>query len=433
MEVLDAWGVYGPVVAWCNFVCMGIGMKSNVFARLSHTACGGIHMAWRLFPASLRRSSMTRVASLIAEKPGKAPMSSDGAIIAGDISGLNGIAESGRILRRALVRLGYDRGAIPLGLPSVAPAFQGAIPEGAAIISVVNAPFLPVGISRLSKGTIRGRRSIGVWVWELSAVPKEWKVGARFVHNIWAPSQFCADAFEEIAPGRVRVVPYPLAAVPQNEIQGDRRYFGLPDHAFVVLCAFHMSSSFERKNPLASISAFRLAFGDNTDAILVLKVTIPAGYEEELGIIHQAVGSASNIIVIVENLSEQKFRSLIASCDVVLSLHRSEGFGLTLANAALMEKPVVATGWSGNLEFMNAECSALVSCRLIPVVDTRKIYTVEGALWADPSIEDAANWLRKLFDNDGLRIQMGHFGRLHAERTLGARPLIQALESAGIY
>jgi glycosyltransferase involved in cell wall biosynthesis len=375
---------------------------------------------------------MTRVAALIAERPGPVPMSSNGAVIAGDSIGLNGISQSGRVLRRALAYLGHDRGTIPLGLPSVVPAFRGVIPKGAAIISVINAPYLPVGIARLPNGSFRGRRIIGVWAWELPAVPKEWKVGARFVHDIWAPSQFCARAFEDIAPGRVHVVPHPLAAVPQSSIEGERALFGLPDHAFVVLCAFHMSSSFVRKNPLASIAAFKLAFGDNTDAILVLKITTLPEYEKEFATVKQAVGDARNIIVVIDNLSERKFRSLIASCDVILSLHRSEGFGFTLAEAALMEKPVVATGWSGNLEFMSAESSALVSFRLIPAVDDRRIYTLEGALWADPSIEDAAAWLRKLFDDDSLRVQMGRAGMLHAERMLGADALISALKKVGI-
>ncbi|MDR3717893.1 MAG: glycosyltransferase [Bryobacteraceae bacterium] len=391
------------------------------------------HRAWRLLPRGARRATMTRVAAMLACTPGPAPAPSDGAVIAGDIDGKNGIAESGRILARALDARGLLRGTVPLGLPSVTPAFSGALPPGAAVIAVVNGPVLPVGLARLRpRNMLRGRRVIGVWAWELSKVPGEWAVGARFVHEIWAPSRFAAEAFEAIAPGRVRVVPFPLATELPLSVAGDRASFGLPPDRFVVLSAFNLASSSARKNPFGTIAAFKAAFGASPDALLVLKLTGIAHYQEDLAAIRAALGDAPNIRVMTETVSEPELRGLIAASDVVLSLHRSEGFGLIPATAALLGVPVVATGYSGNLDFMAPESSALVRYRLVPVRDDRGVYAIPGAEWAEPDVEDAATWLKRLFADSTLRAEMGDAGQRHAMRALGREALDAALTANGI-
>ena len=121
-----------------------------------------------------------------------------------------------------------------------------------------------------------------------------------------------------------------------------------------------------------------------------------------------------------ETLSEPELRGLIAASDVVLSLHRSEGFGLIPAVACLLGVPVVATGFSGNLDFMDEAGSGLVSYRLVPAADTRGVYEVAGAVWAEPDIEDAAAWLRRLFDDSRLARGIRH--RRPAPRDCPAWP-----------
>jgi len=376
---------------------------------------------------------MTRVAAMVARPPGPPPAHSDGAVIAGDIEGENGIAESGRILAQALATRGLLRGTMPLGLPSVAPAFAGTLAPGAAVIAVVNGPVLPVGLARLKpRNMLRGRRVIGVWAWELSKVPGEWAIGARFVHEIWAPSRFAAEAFEVIAPGRVRVVPFPLATQLPFAVEGERGDFGLPEESFIVLSAFNLASSCVRKNPFGTIAAFKAAFGASADALLVLKLTGITHYQEDLAAIRAAVGDAPNIRVMTETLSEPKLRGLIAASDVVLSLHRSEGFGLIPATAALLGVPVVATGYSGNLDFMAPESSALVRYQLVPALDERGVYAIPGAQWAEPDVEDAAAWLKRLFEDSALRARMGEAGQLYAMRALGREKLDAALAANGI-
>jgi glycosyltransferase involved in cell wall biosynthesis len=115
-----------------------------------------------------------------------------------------------------------------------------------------------------------------------------------------------------------------------------------------------------------------------------------------------------------------------------MSLHRSEGFGLIPATAMLLGRPVVATGWSGNLTFMTPETSALVDYRLVPVVDPRGNYEVRHAQWAEPDVEAAATWLRRLGDDAMLRQRMGEAGRAHAQSAIGAGPVLAALAANGI-
>lgn len=406
------------------------GEKSIKFNKLPMLSFA--HRLWRLLPRAFRRTMMTRVAAVMSVPPGPPPLRSDGAVIAGDIKGQNGIAESGRILARALDAQGLLRGMMPLGLPSVAEAFTGTIPPKAGVIAVINAPLLPVGLARLKpRDMLKGRRVVGVWAWELSKVPHEWAIGARFVHEIWAPSRFAADAFEAVAPGRVRVVPYPLATELPLDVAGDRKSFDLPADRFIVLSAFNLASSCARKNPFGTIKAFKAAFGESKDVLLVLKLSGTTHYQDDLAAIRDAVGGATNIRIITQMLPEAELRGLIALSDVVLSLHRSEGFGLIPATAALLGRPLVATGYSGNLDFMSKESSALVGYHLIPVRDDRGVYAVSGAEWAEPDIEDAAARLKQLFSDSTRRMEMGTAGQLYAMQTLGREALDEALIANG--
>ncbi|HQU24305.1 MAG TPA: glycosyltransferase family 4 protein [Acidiphilium sp.] len=296
---------------------------------------------------------------------------------------------------------------------------------------MVNAPILPVGLSRLPRDILRHRRVIGMWVWELPVVPKQWHYAGKFVHEVWAPSQFCADAMQAIVPGRVRVVPYPVATGPLP-FAGDRNSFGLPQDKIIVLTIFNLASSMVRKNPLAAIAAFKAAFGDNDNYLFVMKLSGVRDYADDLALIRTAVGAARNIQLMTETLPEPELRGLIAVSDIILSLHRAEGFGLIPATAMLLGRPVIATGWSGNVDFMTPETSILVSHKLVPVIDPRGTYEMPGALWAEPDIEDAAAGLRKLADDPALRARLGAAGQAYARLKLGAEPVLAAAAANGI-
>jgi len=399
---------------------------------MKRTATRVAHRAWRLLPKEFRRDAMAGVASRLVRKPCRPPPEvSHGVIVAGDVGGANGLAESARIIHEAITPHGLARGLAPLGLPSVVPANQLDLPADAALLAVVNAPILPVGLMRYPRGFLNNRRVIGMWAWELPVVPRNWAHGARFAHEIWACSRFTADALEHLAPGRVRVVPYPFAAT-ALPVAGGRADFGLPEDRIVVLSVFNLASSMARKNPLGAIAAFRAAFGDSAEHLFVLKLSGTEDYLEDLAIIRAAIGDAENIRLMTQTLPEPQLRGLIAASDIVLSLHRSEGFGLIPAAGMLLGRPVVATGWSGNLDFMAPECSALVSYKLIPAIDPRGTYQLPNAVWAEPDIDDTVAWLRRLAGDAALRASMGAAAKIYAAEKLGSAPLLAALAANGI-
>jgi len=387
---------------------------------------------WRLLPRALRRHGASYVAALLARKPDKVPPArSDGIVVAGDVAFTNGLAESGRILHQVIAAHGLARGFVPLGLPGFVPMRHCNAPRDAALLSVVNSPIFPLGLLRMPRDFLEGRRVIGVWAWELPLVPRSWHGGAKFVHEVWAPSAFTARALELLAPGRVRVVPFPMAEI-ALPAEGDRASFGLPEDAFIVTTMFNLASSMVRKNPLGAIKAFQAAFGRSREHLLVLKLSNTESYQDDLNLIRAAIGGAPNIRLITETVSEERLRGLMLASDVILSLHRSEGFGLIPAAAMLLGRPVVATGWSGTLEFMAPEVSGLVSYKLIPATDPRGTYDMPKASWADPDVEDAAAQLRHLAGDSAARLAMAAAGQAYAREKLGSGPLLAALAANGI-
>jgi glycosyltransferase involved in cell wall biosynthesis len=387
---------------------------------------------WRRLPRGLRRAGMTRVSAALAPKPDVvAPVRSAGIIVAGDMGGSSGLAESARVLHRVIAGRGLARGALPLGLPGFVDMPRAALAPGAALLAVVNAPILPPSLLRLRRGALRGRRVIGFWAWELPVVSPDWAEGAKFVHEIWACSRFTAAAFEPLAPGRVKAVPYPIAAV-ELPAGGGRADFGLPEGVFIVTTIFNLASSMVRKNPLGAIAAFQAAFGRSRDHLLVLKLSQVEAYPADVAQIRAAIGDSPNIRLITETIPEVLLRGLIRLSDVILSLHRAEGFGLIPATAMLLGRAVVATAWSGNMDFMAPGTAGLVPYRLVPALDPRGTYALAGAQWAEPEIEAAAAWLRRLADDDAARAAMAVAGQDYAQAMLGAAPLLAALAEAGV-
>ena len=208
-------------------------------------------------------------------------------------------------------------------------------------------------LARAPRDLLRGRRVIGAWAWELPVLPAEWRIGARYVHEVWACSAFTAAPLEALAPGRVRVVPYPLALAWHPTPAPPRAAYGLAEDAVVTTVIFSLGSSFTRKNPLAAIAAFRTAFGNRRDQLLALKLSGAAAFPDEVRQIAAAAGQAANIRIFPETWPTERVEGLLAVSDVVLSLHRAEGLGLVPAQAMLRGIPVVATGWSGNLQYMD--------------------------------------------------------------------------------
>jgi glycosyltransferase involved in cell wall biosynthesis len=262
----------------------------------------------------------------------------------------------------------------------------------------------------------KDRFCVGCWAWELEEVPPSWRAGFRYVDEVWTPSHFVADAVSARAPQSlpVRVLPHPLAA---SGIGGDRAAFGLPEDAVVVLTAFDIRSGFTRKNPIGAVRAFRAAHRQAPGpALMICKVAGAEGAPELFAALKAEIGDADDVRLMTEWLTGAQMSALTASADIVLSLHRSEGFGLLLAQAMLAGKAVVATGWSGNLAFMTGDDSALVDYRLIPVHDPQGLY--DHGRWADPDVAQAAGKLAALMADAGQRKALGDKAAVRVAQVL---------------
>jgi glycosyltransferase involved in cell wall biosynthesis len=387
------------------------------------------HTLWRNLPAVLRRRIFAKATALLAPKSsalGSADTS--GIVIVGELSRASGVGETARLMAVAAQRLGLAVWTIDLPppvdrQPEVALIASTAPPPGVPLVLHVNAPLLPLALLRLTTAITRNRPIIGYWAWEVPEVPPEWRPALACVNQVWVPSRFTAAVLEPLLPGRVRVVPPALAVVPPVASTLDRAAFGLPAEAVVVLVSFNLASSFARKNPFAAVAAFRGAFGDRPDRILLLKVVHPEHAPADFARLAQ-MAQAPNIRIDTHTLPPEDRHALTACADIVLSLHRGEGFGLVLAEAMLLGKPVVATGWSGNTDFMDGANAALVGYRLVPARDDRSVYR---GLWAEPDVAEAAALLRILADDAELRRALGERARVSVMERLNGRELTASL------
>ena len=271
----------------------------------------------------------------------------------------------------------------------------------------------------------------GFFWWELPVIPIFWTRSLEQFDVLVAGSEFLRSTFERHVSG----IPAIHAAQSPADIAGilpEREKFGIPDDKVAFVCIVEPTSDLIRKNPYAVIEAFQRAFEPGDPAHLVVKVNNPqaAASVSQLATLRQAVGTlGSRVSLIEEFLPRRDVLQLFASCDVFVGLHRAEGLGLGLMEAMALGKPVVATGWSGNMTFMNHANSCLVSYRLIPVSGSILAYSSaflkEGVRWADPDLHEAAAWMKALVREPALRASIGQAAgddmrRLRLETERGA-------------
>lgn len=253
----------------------------------------------------------------------------------------------------------------------------------------------------------RGFR-VGYWAWETSRIPDEWLAGIAAVDEIWCPSNFTAKAIREVVglARPIRVVAHPIA--PSLNGIADKAKFDIAVDKVTFFAACDMRSSLDRKNPLGAIEAFaRSGCGQKGKADLLIKVhgDFPGS---NMSVLMHAASQTAGVRIIDKKLSAEEMRTLRSSIDVVLSPHRSEGFGLVLAEAMRAGKPVIATGWSGNLDFMDSSSAALICAKEVPVHDSAGTYAVGN--WAEPDLEHAAMLIKRLTDNHEERLTLGQAG-----------------------
>jgi glycosyltransferase involved in cell wall biosynthesis len=281
----------------------------------------------------------------------------------------------------------------------------------------VNADQMPVFAEAAGPAFFADRYTIGVWSWELEVFPAAFQGSFGLVDEVWVPTDFMRHAIEPMTTKPVRTVPVPLEAAPAEPVE--RSSLGLPD-SFLFFFTFDFLSVAERKNPLGVVEAFRRAFAPGEGAALVVKSINGELDFAGLEAVRIAAAGRPDIFVMDGYLAPEVKDGLMASCDCYVSLHRSEGLGFTLAEAMSYGKPVIATAYSGNLEFMDDENAYLVPYALTRVPAGCDPYPA-GAQWADPDLDEAARLMRRAFENPDEARERG--GR--ARRDISARHSVE--------
>lgn len=260
----------------------------------------------------------------------------------------------------------------------------------------VNADSVHEYIKQRGLSYLRNRYNIGYWFWELSSFPLKWQTSFEPFHEIWVASTFYQESIAKVSPIPVVKMTFPIH-INDEQIAPDREKFELPKDKFVFLFSFDYLSIFERKNPLAVLRAFNSTFGERENVLLVLKGINMEHVPEKANLLAHEI-NRPNIRVIQGHLNRTDMLTLIASCDSYISLHRSEGFGLGMAQAMYFGKPVIATGYSGNMEFMNHNNSFPVKYKLKELEQDYGPYE-KGNVWAEPDIDHAAYLMRLIHQN----------------------------------
>lgn len=283
--------------------------------------------------------------------------------------------------------------------------------------------------------TQRGLRIIYP-AWELSRYPEPWARELEKFDEIWAPSKFIADSISQAT--KTPVVHMPLACEVILSSFMSRRAFGIPEASYTFLFFFDFSSYAERKNALGVVAAFErfLAARPHAAATLIIKLNgadaRPAEFEAFKA---RLAGVRNNVRIINKVMSDNEIKNLVRCCDCFVSLHRSEGFGRGLSESMRLGKPVIATGYSGNMDFMAPDTSLLVDYQLIPVAEDTYPHW-ENQVWADPDIDHASRHMIRVYDDPEFGRQLGTrarhaIGRDFSYRACGLRYRLRVEELLG--
>jgi glycosyltransferase involved in cell wall biosynthesis len=277
----------------------------------------------------------------------------------------------------------------------------------------MNADALPEFARQAGPWFFSGRHSIGLWFWEVSRFPDRFMGAFEHLDELWLPSAHVASAVAAASP--VPTIPIKVPVEVPAVVPMSRADLGVPE-GFLFLFSFDYRSVFERKNPLAVVDAFTRAFEPGEGAKLVIKCinaeADPVSHDRLLA----AAAAHSDVHLISRYISFQEKNTLTATCDCFVSLHRSEGFGFTMAEAMYLGKPVIATGYSGNVDFMNADNSLLVRYRLVPIGPNSGPYPPEGE-WAEPDVEHAGELMRRVFEDRQFAVELGVHAASEIRRT----------------
>lgn len=357
----------------------------------------------RLIPPALR-VTMREVLLGRKESPAKTfhteASLSPGLNIVGYATRDTGVGESARLCQRSCAAADLENQIIDVDAP------DGIAQRSVYRTSIyhVNADQTPVVHEELRSLFDASSYNIGCWHWELPELPDAWVASADPLDEIWAPSAFVQSAVS-------RKVTIPVVHMPHGVAVTDiapcsPEELGVPRGLFTFLFMFDLDSVVQRKNPLAAVEAFRRAFPDASSTALLIKAGRADRNRVDYAELEQRLRGIPGVYLSDRMLPRARVNGLLAACDSVVSLHRSEGFGLILAEAMDLGKPVIATGWSGNMDFMNSGNSCPVGYELVTLDRTYRAYDA-GQQWAEPDVEHAAHLMKRVAEDAEFRKQIG--------------------------
>ena len=340
-----------------------------------------------------------------------------------------GVGAAGRRLANLLEASGenvhrrsFDHTTAPLTVPFHVDDCGGVrSPRFDVTVLAVNGSEVPLASRALGARALRDQYRIGFWAWELENFPDTQQVGFPYVDEVWMNSTFVRDAVRRVAPPDlpVHAVPFgvdlpvdemgrPLDPLDPSSKDTVRRRLGLPTGHPLFGYMFDYASSIERKNPEMAITTFCRAFPKVGEASLVLKSVNAHLFGETQSQLQATIGTRIDVILIDQVLPSNDVYDFLRCLDGYVSLHRSEGYGMTLLEAMAFGVPTVATAYSGNLDFMGTANSWLIPYRLVP---SRGITHYGNSVWAEPDQTKAIEALQEIAAG----------GRSVRERTSQAR------------
>jgi GT2 family glycosyltransferase len=288
---------------------------------------------------------------------------------------------------------------------------------------LVNANLIPAAVSALPQEFTAGRYTIGSWAWEMPEFPDEWLEAFTVVNEVWAPSSFVRDAVSRKSPVPVIHIPYAVRSPTGPFLERDE--LSMPSGGYQFLTMYDVHSVRERKNPDAAVRAFKSAFApDDKRVVLIIKVNGRLGPTTDPT--EEWTAGYDNIVVMDQPMSRHEVDSLMARIDCFVSLHRSEGFGLPIAEAMSHGKPVIATYWSGNVDFMAPHNSACIDYEMVTLDRDYGPYRT-GQQWAEPDADQASRWMKRLAAEPGLGRTLGREARISVHSMLAPNAIGAAM------
>jgi glycosyltransferase involved in cell wall biosynthesis len=372
---------------------------------------------WDLFQLHLRENAQQQLAAAGPPLPSMQWQPSLGVNVVGYFSDPTGIGTAAQLTLQTCTEVGIASAPIDARSQALEPG------PHAFNLCHVNADQMPLVARQLGSDFFRNRYTVGVWAWELPEFPDTYLEAFEYVDEVWAGSRFIQSAIADRSPVPVLHVPYVVSVSPRP--QANRADWGLPSDRFLFLMMYDALSVQERKNPLGALAAFRQAFPSGRNVGLVIKVNHATSRAQDVDEVRRQVEQTEGAFLVDLPVSRQDAQSLQATCDAFVSLHRSEGFGLNIAESMLLGKPVVVTGWSGNMDFTTDRNACLVDYSLVTLERSYGPYPA-GSSWAEPNLDHAASLMMRLVGDREFREKLATRGQSTvaaglSPRAIGAR------------